>query len=97
MQFTVEIAEILVKLGADINARDDQGNTPLHCAIKCAELNKNILHFLLDQQSIDLTRANEDNYTALDLAMKQSEKMAILKIAAKLRISIQQGITCTYD
>jgi len=70
--------DILLNLGADINAKDDEGNTCLHFAINSsclATIKKLII------RGVDKSIKRNDNLTAYDLAFQNNE----FKIAEILR------------
>jgi len=43
----LEVAKLLVEVGADVLATDDSGDTPLHCAAKLKPLKPDLIRFLL--------------------------------------------------
>uniref|UniRef100_A0A914UVC5 Uncharacterized protein n=1 Tax=Plectus sambesii TaxID=2011161 RepID=A0A914UVC5_9BILA len=59
------IVEFLTRQGADINAQDNEGWTPLHAAACCG--NPEIVRFLISQ-GVDLTITNSDKELPIDLA-----------------------------
>lgn len=67
----------LISFGIDINAKNEEGYTPLHIAAMKAE-NDNILKYLLSQ-SADKTIKTEFDETALDLA-SENEQLQKIKL-----------------
>jgi len=43
----LDVAKLLVEVGADVCAKDDNGDTPLHCAAKLKPLKPDLIRFLL--------------------------------------------------
>ena len=62
---TVELAQILLEYGADLNARDIEGWTPLHAA--SATGNLLMINLLLDEGA-SLTAINLDDKMPVDVA-----------------------------
>ena len=62
---TVEMAEILIKNGADLNARDIEGWTPLHAASACGSL---AMINLLINEGANLVAVNHDDKMPVDVA-----------------------------
>ena len=65
---SADVIQMLIDHGADINARDTQGNTALHYAVKSG--NYGVLTQLLEQKGIDVNKQNNNGDTALHLAAK---------------------------
>lgn len=59
------LAEALIEHGVDVNAKSDQGNTPLHCA---AEGSPTVVEILL-RKGVDFNELNEEGMTAFEVAM----------------------------
>lgn len=56
--------------GTDINARDNQGNTPLHAALEAAEVNSaQILNLLIDTYRANINLPNNDGMQPLHLLL----------------------------
>ena len=70
MEFDIELIKFLIKNGADVNARDKDGNTPL--SISILQSNANAVDFLLTQNvSVNTKKSkNRLGYKPLDLAKK---------------------------
>jgi ankyrin repeat protein len=68
-----EVITVLLDAGANVNARNDSGGTPLHMAAKYNE-NPEVIIVLLDAGA-DGTAVNEDGLTPFDLA-KDNEALA---------------------
>lgn len=62
----METAKLLIKSGADLNARDERGSTPLHQAIR--EKNLEMIKLLL-RSGADIDARSEYRGTALHIAM----------------------------
>ena len=82
----LEIADLLLKHGADLSLRESGGYTPLHIAAQNGDVH--MIHQLL-LNGADLRAKSEDGKTALDLAaeMEHVEAVEILKseITKRLR------------
>lgn len=66
----------LTRLGADVNAQDDKGNTPLHCAVK--HKNFSLVKCLVEECKADCNIGNFQNQTPLELAGENSKIFAYL-------------------
>ena len=60
------ICEVLMKHGADISLRTEEGSTALHLAA-CSGSGR-LVELLLAHRIVDLNETNEDGFTPLDLA-----------------------------
>ncbi|MFJ8260999.1 ankyrin repeat domain-containing protein [Rummeliibacillus sp. NPDC094406] len=67
----VDIAELLLKNGAQVNAKQDSGWTPLHEAAMNGQLE---MLQLLIRYGADNTLKKDDGETALDVALRQNHK-----------------------
>jgi uncharacterized protein len=67
MQFNSKIAELLIQYGANLEARDVNGNTPLNDAVFYSKGNGEMITFLLDKGA---NKDSKNNYgvSPLDLA-----------------------------
>ena len=74
-----DVAELLLVKGAEVNARDDRGNTALHLA---ALYNRDEFAQLLVTKGADADVANTDGKTPLDLAVERGHN-AIVDILKK--------------
>ena len=63
----VAAMERLLKEGFDINAVDNEGRTPLYCAVKGNQ--KNAVTWLLEQNNLKVSRANTRKITPLHCAL----------------------------
>ncbi len=70
MEFDIDLIDFLIKNGADVNARDKDGNTPL--SISILQSNANAVDYLLNQNvSVNTKKSkNRLGYKPLDLAKK---------------------------
>lgn len=66
-----EVVRMLIASGAAVNARDAEGNTPLHAALDLFFVGPEAIHELLRHPQIDTTVRNESGDTPLDLARKR--------------------------
>ena len=72
-----EIVTILLSSGADINAKNNDGDTPLHKAILYPEINT--VKILLNQEKLRINIENNEGLTARDIAFKKGwEKLVEL-------------------
>eukprot|EP01132_Coremiostelium_polycephalum_P004808 gene4808-5994_t len=63
----VRMAELLLNVGADINAENNYGSTPLHEAVRRGEVD--MVKFLIERKA-DLTIGDIDGNTPLHLAVR---------------------------
>lgn len=75
----VEIMRILIKSGADINARDDYGRTPLMLAVSH---NKVEAVKLLLAKGAEKNLRESDGYTALDIGIKEKRYAIVQQLRA---------------
>ncbi|MEM7176041.1 MAG: ankyrin repeat domain-containing protein, partial [Chlamydiota bacterium] len=75
-----EVAKILLQHGADVNAKNEDGETPLHYA---AFYNNKEVADLLINAGADKNIKDNDNQTPLDLARKEGHKEMIDLLESK--------------
>lgn len=78
-----KVTELLLQAGANPNARDSNGNTPLHLAVKCEDNDFSILKCLLKHQANYLITNNDNRIPA-----EEAEHLGLLK--SKMVIVWQQ-------
>lgn len=69
---TIEMIKIFVSLGADINARNNTGDTPLHYAVYNDDCE--LVKWLCVQENIDLNAMNQKQLTPYELAIMRNSK-----------------------
>ncbi len=72
------ITKLLLKCGADVHAKDDKHDTPLHYATSEARqsMTRNIVSFLL-QAGADISAENNEGITPLNLAAQNSDLLSL--------------------
>ncbi len=70
----LETLQLLLDHGADIHARDDEGNTVLHRPFFWLDVYLQVMGFLV-KQGVDRSVKNHDGKTALDLYRKSSFRL----------------------
>lgn len=71
------IVDALLEHGADVNAQDETGQTPLMYAVICSH--KEVVEKLLSVPSIDLGIKNTDGETAKDIATGDDDILELLE------------------
>ena len=66
-----EIAKLLLQHGANVNAADEDGETPLHCAVLHGQVA--MVNLLLRQFDLDPDAVTNQDQTALHLTVKRGE------------------------
>lgn len=67
-----EILQFLLENGVDVNDKNDDGNTPLHCLAANGEEAEEIIKILLENGA-DKTIINNNGETALDIAKARED------------------------
>jgi ankyrin repeat protein len=85
----LDILQLLIELGADVNARDANGNTLLMSAIRCNEFD--CIQELLKHVHINCINAvNKEGSTALIIASRQNTINAVQELLAISGIELNQ-------
>lgn len=83
----IEIVSKMIKMGADVNVRDSEGNTPLHQLISIYSKNEidsfKIMKLLLEN-NVDPNAINSNDLTPFLLAIKKRQKGAVRDILNKV-------------
>ena len=74
----------MVSVGANINARDDKGNTPLHYATMSKHVE--LVQVLVDSDA-DISLENDEGQTPLDLAINHNS-LDVVNILKNARVSL---------
>lgn len=88
-----QVAQLLIKCGANVNAQDNGGNTPMHALVNISPKTnanskevENAIHVLVDADS-HLDICNKERKTTMDCAKREEE-------ATLLRTSFQLSLKC---
>ena len=90
---TPEVIELMREEKANIKAKDNRGNTPLHIAARC---NKNVIALMLIYEGSDVDAKNNAGNTPLHWAAKfNAKEVAQVLIAAGADVHLQNkdGLT----
>ncbi len=80
------IAALLIEYGADVNAKDDFHNTPLHHAV--TDLNELLTRLLLEEGA-DANIQNKSYYTPLLQCLEETDKPELRAIIARLLLEYE--------
>ena len=78
-----EILRMLMLCGSDVNARDNEGNTPLHDAVIQVERSLDGVKILLEEGHADITVRNNEGLTPAGVAIKNGNSKAAELILGK--------------
>ena len=90
---TLELLNLLIDHGIDINAKDRFNNTPLHLA--CGNNNTNSARFLLDHGA-DIHAKNNHGETPLDRAVKSAQDSKTIKMILERHPEALAPIACRH-
>ncbi|KAK3090028.1 hypothetical protein FSP39_008640 [Pinctada imbricata] len=88
-QGRIEMVEMLLDVGADVNAQDNEGSTAVMCA--CEHGHTNIVKLLLGHPDCDANIADNDNCTPLKIAMDAGHKDIGVLLYAHLNFKQSQS------
>ena len=86
----LDVADALLKYGADVNARNADGNTPVHIA--CQQNNEDALVVLLDRPGVDLNVKNFEGLTALGEARMNNHINIVQIIEDRFKQNIEETL-----
>ena len=93
----IDTIGLLIKLGADINITDPDGNTYLHCGVQ-EDYSKEVIQAILDH-GVNVNTSNKTNETALMMSIRKINRNNInmlLKAGADPNIANTDGDTCLH-
>lgn len=74
---SLECLKLLVKAGANVEAKDIENWTALHEAVKAGDEKLEILKYLIDECKVDVNSVDDDGWTALHVAARFSATEAV--------------------
>jgi len=84
------ILHLLNECGANVNRANDEGITPVMCAVKLSDRNEdslNVVSLLLEHNADITTKTNATHETALDMAIKRCDFLTVLILVNSLDCS----------
>ncbi len=81
----LDMAQLLVEAGADVNIRDEDGSTALMCAAEHGHME--IVKYLLQQPDTDVLAKDNDGLTALAVAMEAGHRDVGVILYASMSLS----------
>jgi ankyrin repeat protein len=74
----IEIFKFLIEtFGSDVNAQDDDNDTPIHRALYSSKPNTAVLTYLLNQKAVNLNIKGQNGHTLFHLACKHINKLTV--------------------